>query len=70
MRDGAEYTVSNDYLSLTVASRGAEVVSLQSPEDGTEFIWQGDPRYWEDHSPLLFPAVGDWKDNRYIYKCR
>ena len=70
MRDGAEYTVSNDYLSLTVASRGAEVVSLQSPEDGTDFIWQGDPRYWEDHSPLLFPAVGDWKDNRYIYKGR
>lgn len=70
MTEGAEYTVSNGFLSLTVASRGAEVVSLQSREDGTEFIWQGDPRYWEEHSPLLFPAVGDWKDNRYLYRDR
>ena len=34
--------------------------------DDLQYIWQGDPKYWSDHSPLLFPAIGDWKDNKYV----
>ena len=34
--------------------------------DNLQYIWQGDPKYWSDHSPLLFPAIGDWKDNKYV----
>lgn len=68
MKKAEKYSISNSYLSLTVSARGAEVVSLWSREDKTELIWQGDPESWEDHSPVLFPAVGDWKENRYIYQ--
>lgn len=62
------YTIENSYLSLGVAELGAEIVSLKEKMEQTEFIWQGDPKYWEDHAPLLFPAVGDWKKNQYEYK--
>ena len=61
------YSIQNEYLELKVSEIGAELISLQNTLDGQEFIWQGDARYWEDHSPLLFPAVGDWKDNQYKY---
>ncbi|MEJ8735294.1 MULTISPECIES: aldose epimerase family protein [Mediterraneibacter] len=62
------YNIRNEYVSLTVSELGAEVISLQDIQTETEFIWQGDTRYWNEHSPLLFPAVGDWKDNQYEYE--
>lgn len=60
------YTIQNEYLELSVSERGAEICSLRNKIEDLQYIWQGDPKYWEDHSPLLFPAVGDWKDNKYI----
>lgn len=42
---------------------GGELVSLQD-NDGTEYIWQGDPAYWSGRNPVLFPFVGSLKDGR------
>ena len=53
-----EYTLENEYLKLTVASRGAEVVSLVRKSDGVEHIWQADPTVWDYHAPVLFPHCG------------
>ena len=53
-----EYTLENEYLKLTVASRGAEVVSLVRKSDGVEHIWQADPTVWGCHAPVLFPHCG------------
>ena len=47
---------------------GAELYSMIWKASGMEVIWQGDCNWWPDRSPLLFPAVGDWKDNQYQYK--
>lgn len=33
-----------------------------------EYIWEGNPIYWEKHSPILFPIVGILKNNSYRYK--
>jgi galactose mutarotase-like enzyme len=30
-------------------------------------MWEGDPKYWGKHSPVLFPIVGTLKNNSYIY---
>lgn len=55
------YTLENSFLSLTVESKGAEIVSLKNQE-GTERIWTAQPEYWDRHAPLLFPCVGgNWE---------
>jgi galactose mutarotase-like enzyme len=49
--------VSNAALTLELATRGAELRSIRTP-DGAEWLWQGDPAWWGGRSPLLFPVVG------------
>ncbi len=51
------YTISNEYLQISVAEEGAQLLSLRG-SDGTEYLWQGDPAFWADRSPNLFPYVG------------
>ena len=60
------YTISNSKLSLTVDSMGAQMLSLKTA-DGTEYLWQGDPAYWKDRAPVLFPWVGRLTNNSYLY---
>lgn len=44
---------------------GAQIVSYTAP-DGREVIWQGDPAIWADHTPILFPVIGNVKDGQVI----
>ena len=48
--------LSNSIITIEVAEHGAELVSLK--KDGREYLWSGDPAYWNRHAPILFPAVG------------
>lgn len=48
--------LSNDIITIEVAEQGAELVSLK--KEGREYLWSGDPVYWNRHAPILFPAVG------------
>ena len=48
--------LSNDIITIEVAAHGAELVSLR--KEGCEYLWSGDPAYWNRHAPILFPAVG------------
>ncbi|MFO1149067.1 MAG: aldose 1-epimerase family protein [Alsobacter sp.] len=47
-------------ISARVALRGAELVSWRV--GGRELLWQGDPAFWPERSPVLFPVVG-WTRN-------
>ena len=60
------YTINNNRLSLAVDSLGAQMMSLLSP-DGIEYLWQGDPSYWTDRAPVLFPFIGRLTNNSYRY---
>ena len=53
-----EYTLENEYLKLTVSSKGAEVISLVRKCDGVEHMWQADSNVWGYHAPILFPHAG------------
>jgi galactose mutarotase-like enzyme len=44
-------------LSAAVAPHGAQLMSLKTAE-GQELLWQGDPSYWADRAPILFPVIG------------
>ena len=60
-------TIENQALRLTVDPLGAQMTSLQS-RDGTEYLWQGDPRYWADQAPTLFPFIGRLTQGRCQYE--
>lgn len=56
------YTLQNESLTAKVNSVGAELVSLV--KNGREYIWTGDPVYWNGHNPTLFPVIGFLKDGK------
>ena len=51
------YTIQNEYLTATVSELGAELISVKD-QNGEEWMWEGDPTYWDGHSPVLFPYCG------------
>ncbi len=62
------YEIRNEHIKAKIKSFGAELNSLQKIDDDLEYIWQGDSKYWNRHSPILFPIVGRLKDDSYLYK--
>lgn len=60
--------LKSNQLTVAVSQKGAELQSIQNTETGTEYLWQGDPAYWNRKAPVLFPIVGRLKDNQYTYK--
>lgn len=58
------YTIKNDYLTVEISDAGAELQSIKSA-DGTEYLWQGDPTYWRDKAPNLFPYIARMTDGKY-----
>ncbi|MBQ4121693.1 MAG: aldose 1-epimerase family protein [Clostridia bacterium] len=63
----ASTTISNNCLVVTVSDKGAELKSIKSA-DGREYLWQGDPEFWNRRSPVLFPFVGAVIDDKYTYQ--
>lgn len=61
------FYLSNGGLRAEVDSRGGELVSLKDA-CGTEYIWGGDPAFWDGKNPVLFPNVGILKDGRAVMK--
>lgn len=63
-----EIQLKNTEFVIKINSKGAELVSMQKKETSREYIWDGNPKFWDKHSPVLFPIVGTLKDNCYFYK--
>ncbi|ADG93760.1 Aldose 1-epimerase [Arcobacter nitrofigilis DSM 7299] len=62
-----KYHLSNNFIEVSIKNLGAELCSLRKKDNSLEYIWQGDKKYWNRHSPILFPFVGKLLDNEYIY---
>ena len=62
-----QITITNDDLSATIDSKGAELISLIKKKSAENYIWEGSVAFWAKHSPVLFPIVGTLKDNFYLY---
>ncbi|HSI91131.1 MAG TPA: aldose 1-epimerase family protein [Adhaeribacter sp.] len=60
------HTLRNSRFEVKVKAKGAEVCSFRNLEDGTEYIWQGSPKVWERHAPVLFPIVGRLPEHKYF----
>lgn len=64
------FSLKNDFISIMVAAKGAELQSLKSNQNALEYMWDGDVSVWGKHSPVLFPIVGTLKRDTYIYNGR
>lgn len=62
------YNLENEFLMLKINSFGAELSSILDKNDGYEYIWQGDTKYWGKHAPILFPIVGNLQNKRYRFE--
>ncbi len=60
-----QISISCGNLTATFKSLGAELVSLK--KGNVEYLWQGNPEFWDGQSPLLFPNTGRYWDNRYFF---
>ena len=59
------HTIGNQYLTVTVSEMGAELQSILG-NDGTQYLWQGDPTYWKDRALNIFPYVARLTRGRYV----
>ncbi|GAB6168520.1 aldose 1-epimerase family protein [Clostridium carnis] len=59
------YTLENNNIKITTSTFGGELHSLITKDDKTEFLWNGDEKYWKYHAPILFPIVGRVKNSQY-----
>lgn len=60
-----QYTIKNTFLTLTVDSLGAQMISLKN-SNNEEMLWQADKSIWGYSAPVLFPWVGRLKDGKFI----
>ena len=60
------YTIKNDFLTVVVSDMGAELMSIKS-NDGCEYLWQGDAKYWDGRAPIMFPICGRLFNQQYVY---
>jgi galactose mutarotase-like enzyme len=56
-------SIQNDCLSITIDPKGAELKNLYNKNTGLEYMWSGDPAYWNKTSPVLFPIIGSLKND-------
>jgi hypothetical protein len=62
------YIIENEAVRVTVADMGAELMSLVLKSNNTEYLWQGDEKYWTGRATNLFPICGRLTDGKYTYQ--
>ena len=61
------YTIQNEYLTVKIHKKGATLWSVMD-HDGTEYLWQGDKKYWGDRAPNLFPYIARMTNGQYKFQ--
>jgi len=59
------FTLKNAHLKLEIRAHGAELVRVL--QDGVDYLWNGDSKFWGRTAPVLFPIVGAVAQGRYFY---
>lgn len=62
----SEIILKHGPMTATIKTLGAELVSLT--KNGRQYLWQGDAKYWNGQSPLLFPNTGSFWEGKYRYE--
>lgn len=59
--------LQNEHLIVKVKEKGAELSGLVAKKSNCEYLWQAGPA-WPKSAPVLFPIVGQLKENRYFFE--
>jgi galactose mutarotase-like enzyme len=62
------FSISNKHLTVSADTKGAELRSVRNTKSGIEYLWQGNPEFWDGRAPLLFPVIGRLKKGTYSLK--
>lgn len=60
-----EYCLENEKLKIDVSSFGGELQSVVLKKNGKEYLWQGDPGFWREKAPNLFPYIARLTQGKY-----
>lgn len=58
-------TIENEYLSINIKEKGAELAKIYNKVDAIDYLWSGDNQYWGRHAPVLFPIIGKLNQDAY-----
>lgn len=61
------YSLENERLRIQADTKGAQLLSLYSKKTNTEYLWQGDPKYWTGRAYNLFPFIGRMYEGVFTY---
>lgn len=59
------YQIENDELIIRAETAGAQLKSVYSKKTNTEYLWQGDEKYWKGRAYNIFPIVGRAFEGKY-----
>ena len=62
------FVLENEKIKAVIREKSAELISLKRKDNEQEYLWNADPEFWGWTSPILFPAVGGFKDDEYRYQ--
>jgi len=57
------HSILNQYFQVTIQQKGTEISSIKSKKTGREYMWNANPEIWGSHAPVLFPAIGSFKNS-------
>ncbi|TNF30471.1 MAG: aldose 1-epimerase family protein [Deltaproteobacteria bacterium] len=60
-----EVQIQSEFIEAKISTMGAELRALRDKEFNINYLWTGDPKHWPRTSPLLFPVVGELRDEKY-----
>lgn len=59
------YVLKNNCLTVCFTPLGGAISSIKDKEE-TEYLWQGDAKYWSGQAPVLFPICGSIREDRAV----
>lgn len=60
-------TIQNENFRVKIELLGAQLISFKNKNSNREYIWQRNPEFWKQSSPVLFPFVGKLWEGGYYY---
>jgi galactose mutarotase-like enzyme len=59
-----KHSIINSHFQVSIQQKGTEISSIKSQKTGKEYMWNANPDIWGSHAPVLFPAIGSFKNGQ------
>lgn len=60
--------IYNDLVKVEINDHAAEIAGFYDLNTDIEYMWQGNPEFWANRNPILFPIVGNLYNKEYKIK--